>query len=150
MEQVYLTQYNAVFREYDELYRRLARRLGMPEGAFWILYALRELDRPLTQRELCQLIGLPKQTVSSSIQKLAGDGCVLLSEGQDRRNRYVSLTPEGLALAAKTVDWVRQAEIAGEKTLSQEERAALLTLLRRYCGALKDQLSQFGKEQSEE
>ncbi len=146
----YLAQYNAVFREYDELYRRLARRLGMPEGAFWILYALRDLNRPLTQRELCRIIGLPKQTVSSALGKLVEEGIVQCSEGQDRRNRYVTLTTEGLSLAAKTVDRVRQAEIAGEQALSPEERAALLMLLRRYCGALKNQLSRLSKDKSEE
>lgn len=146
----YLAQYNTVFREYDELYRALAQRLGMPEGAFWILYALRDLDRPLTQRELCRSIGLPKQTVSSALGKLVEEGVVQCSEGQDRRNKYVALTPEGLSLAARTVDRVRRAEIAGEQALSLEERAALLMLLRRYCGALKEQLSQLGKEKSEE
>ena len=37
-----LNEYNDLFKENDEIYRAAAKRLGLPDCAFWILYTLRE------------------------------------------------------------------------------------------------------------
>ena len=44
----YLAQLNAVHREMDEVYHQTAKALGFSDGAFWILYAVREADGQLT------------------------------------------------------------------------------------------------------
>ena len=36
-----LSEYNNILKENDNLYRGVAKRLGLPECAFWILYTLR-------------------------------------------------------------------------------------------------------------
>ena len=67
-----LRTYNEIYREQDQLYRTAARIMGLSEGAFWLLYTLREAGRPLTQSHICAAGCLPKQTVHSALQKQAG------------------------------------------------------------------------------
>ena len=45
----YLLEYNAIFKENDVIYRRMAAQFGLSDSAFWILYCLRESATPLTQ-----------------------------------------------------------------------------------------------------
>lgn len=63
-----LHQYNSLIKENDELYRDVARSLGLPDCAFWILYFIRENLMPLTQRQICSYLYLPKQTVNSALK----------------------------------------------------------------------------------
>ena len=50
----YLLEYNAIFKENDVIYRRMAAQFGLSDSAFWILYCLRESATPLTQKQLCE------------------------------------------------------------------------------------------------
>ena len=43
-----LSEYNNILKENDNLYRGVAKRLGLPECAFWILYTLRADSAALT------------------------------------------------------------------------------------------------------
>ena len=45
-----LSEYNNILKENDNLYRGVAKRLGLPECAFWILYTLRADSAALTER----------------------------------------------------------------------------------------------------
>ena len=63
----------------DALYREAARRFGLPDCAMWVLYFLAISEEPVTQQGLCGLMMYPKQTVNSSVAKLAGQGLVELT-----------------------------------------------------------------------
>ena len=71
----YLSRLNNLFKENDEIYRNAAKRVGLPDCAFWIFYILREDSikkegNILTQSEICSTMYLPKQTVNSAMKKL--------------------------------------------------------------------------------
>ena len=110
-----LAAYNAAYKEQDDLYRAVARQCGLSDCAFWVLYALRESGRPMTQSDVCAAVYQPKQTVHSALKKLAGEGYLQLTEGRDRRSKYLTLTAA--------------------------ERAQFLALCRRYNAALRQSLS---------
>lgn len=65
-----LREYNDSLKAIDDTYRAAARRFGLPECAFWILYTLRVERSPLTQSEICALQYQPKQTVHSALKRL--------------------------------------------------------------------------------
>ena len=132
-----LRTYNEIYREQDQLYRTAARAVGLSEGAFWLLYTLREAGRPLTQSHICAAGGLPKQTVHSALKKLTQAGCLSMEEGKDRRSKLVRLSPAGEALAAETVDRVLAAESAALDGMDAGEREQFLALLRRYTALLE-------------
>lgn len=105
-----LAAYNDAYKEQDDLYRAVARQCGLSDCAFWVLYALRESGRPMTQSDVCAAVYQPKQTVHSALKKLAGEGYLQLTEGRDRRSKYLTLTAAGETLMARTVDRVMAAE----------------------------------------
>ena len=132
-----LNEYNDLFKENDEIYRAAAKRLGLPDCAFWILYTLRESSAPLTQSEICSALYQPKQTVNSALKHLEAEGYLRLSSGSDRRSKQVRLTERGLALAENTIDRVLAAECSAMLDMSEEEQAAFISLLRKYTESLK-------------
>ena len=135
-----LAAYNELYKEQDDLYRAVARGFGLSDCAFWVLYALREAERPMTQSGVCAAVYQPKQTVHSALKKLIGEGCLRLAEGRDRRSKYLVLTERGEALVRRTVDPVMAAETAAMDTLTEAERTQFLSLCRRYNTALRQYL----------
>ncbi len=135
-----LAAYNELYKEQDDLYRAAARGFGLSDCAFWVLYALREAERPMTQSGVCAAVYQPKQTVHSALKKLIGEGFLRLTEGRDRRSKYLVLTERGEALVRRTVDPVMAAETAAMDTLTEAERTQFLSLCRRYNTALRQYL----------
>ena len=85
-----LAAYNELYKEQDDLYRAVARGFGLSDCAFWVLYALREAERPMTQSDVCAAVYQPKQTVHSALKKLEGEGFLRLAEGRDRRSKRLT------------------------------------------------------------
>lgn len=138
-----LSEYNSIIKETDELYRDAARALGLPDCAFWILYALREDGGICTQSEICDALYQPKQTVNSSLKKMERQGCIELVDGSNRRSKRIVLTGKGEALAEKTVDRVIAAEHRALAAMTEEEQEVFIGLFRKYTDLLKENMSAF-------
>jgi len=124
-------EYSRLYKEEDSLYHRLARHFGLSDSAFWIIYALEEAQRPLTQTEMCGDLALSKQTVNSALKQLEQEGFIQLTNGPKRR-KYLRLTHKGQSLAARAAQPVLQLEERAFLALTEEERAGLLALSRRH------------------
>ncbi len=133
----FITAYNTLFKEGDSLYHSLAKRFGLSDTAFWVLYILKESGNEITQTELCGTLCLSKQTINSALKVLSGAGYISLEVPRGKhRSKYLSLTPAGREFIRGTIDLVFQVEEEAYKGLSEEERRALLSLLRRYLDLL--------------
>lgn len=139
-EREYLSEYNGLMKENDELYRNAAAAMGLSDCAFWILYLLREREAELTQSDICSVIYMPKQTVNSSLKKLEESGYLRLFEGNDRRSKLVRLTDEGMDLAEETVDRVLTAELRAIGGMTAEEQSVFLGLFRKFTDLLKKEM----------
>ena len=128
--------FNTEFNRMNGIYRILTQKYSMPECQFWILYALYEKEKPLTQSELKEYLISPKQTIHSSIQKLMEQNFITLTETQGKK-KYFSLTEEGRKLAEETVGTVQKKEILAFEGFSEEEREQFISLLSRYCDLLE-------------
>lgn len=137
-----LAEYNSMIKEHEDLYRQIARRFGLSECAFWILYSLREANASLTQSELCYALSQPKQTINSALKKMEESGYIELLSGQDRRRKQLQLTSKGELLAQETVDKVIILENQAFDTFSEEEQELFLRLLHKYTDNLKANLSE--------
>lgn len=140
-----LMEYNEIIKENDEIYRHLAKRFGMSECTFWILYSLRTSPAPLTQSELCKLLYEPKQTVNSSLKKLETEGYLTLTPGSDRRSKVIALTKKGFALAGRSADVVISAEEQSMLSLNEAEQHMFIELFRKYTDALKIQIKEMNE-----
>ena len=147
----FLRAYNWLYKESNAIYHRLAGYFGLSDTAFWLLYSLRETDRPLKQAELCSILCSSKQTVNSALKNLEEEGLIRLESAQgDRCSKEVFLTEAGSELAAASVDRVLAIEEQAALRLSPEERLAILALERRHVEALRQEAERFLAENKED
>ena len=142
-----LSEYNDIIKENDNLYRGLAKNLGLSECAFWILYVLRADNAVLTQSEICEVLYQAKQTVNSALKNLEAQGSIELLYVCGHRGKQIRLTKQGLALAERTVDKVIAAEHNALLALTDVEQQAFIGLFRKYTHALKDQMRDLEKKE---
>ncbi len=135
-----LAQYNSIIKENEDIYRELARSLGLSECSFWILYTLRTKEGAPVQSDVCACLHEPKQTVNSALKKMEADGLITLAHGTDRRSKKISLTSQGTQLCEKTVDRVIGMEQMAFKGLPPQERELFLSLFRKLTGLLKEKM----------
>ncbi|NBI87546.1 MarR family transcriptional regulator [Lachnospiraceae bacterium] len=142
-----LSKYNGIVKENEDIYREFARRMGLSECAFWILYMLRtEYTAPI-QSELCAQLHAPKQTVNSALKKLEADGYLLLGHTSDRRSKCITLTQKGARLCGQTIDKVVQIEREALGGLTDEEQEMFLSLFQKLTDLLKRQARKLPQEE---
>ena len=135
-----LLAFNREMKKLDDVYRNAAKRCGMAECAFWILYTLRTEDTSFTQSEICDFLAEPKQTVNSALKKLEAEGYLSLTPGEDQRRKCIRLTEKGERLAKARVDCVAEAEAAALRAMTPEDCAAFVRLTRQYRKLLEERL----------
>ena len=147
--ETWMSEYNNIIKENDNLYRDAAKRHALPECAFWILYILRTNGNTFSQSEICEALYQPKQTVNSSLKSLEAEGYLRLYHEGDRRSKIVTLTKKGVELAQKTADKIIAAEQSALFALTEEEQQAFIDLFRKYTAALKSQMYNMEDHQSD-
>lgn len=145
----WLAKYNALSKESDNLYRGLVRELGGSECALWILYTLRAEKPPVTQKTICDILHVPKQTVNSAMKALEAGGYLRLEPGPDRRRKQVVLTEAGERLARGSADKIIFAEEAAFGAMTEPEREMFLILMGRYVRALREEIQEIKREETE-
>lgn len=129
------------WREFNELYRDIAASFGLSESAWDILYAVHMAgDAGISQRGICEQMCLGKQTVNSSIHKLARDGYVSLERAG--RSSVVRFTDAGRALSARVIEPVVEAEKAALADLGADDCARAIALMRRFADTLRARFSE--------
>lgn len=146
-----LRKYNALTWEYNELYHGFGREYGLADCAVWILYVIRESNEVYTQRQICKQMHQPKQTINTSLKKMEEIGLLELRyASNNKKNKEIFLTPEGVALAEKTADKIIEAEQKALSNLTESEQDIFLNLFSTYIGSLRNELDKIhGLEDTE-
>lgn len=131
-----LRKFNHTYKEFNDIYHDLCRRLDLSDSAFDILYSLYEMGDGCLQRDICQTSCLPKQTVHSSIRKLEQQGYLTLTPGKGR-SMQIFLTPAGHTLIEEKILPVVTMENQAFSCMTPEEIQTMLRLHERYCAALR-------------
>lgn len=140
-----LKQYNRIYKSMDIVYHNYAKRVGLSDAAFWILYSVAESERAFTQRELSSEWSFPPQTVNSSLKDLAANGIITLEPLENnRKNKLIRLTDDGRALIDECVLPLMQAECDGFGALSSDECESMLSSIIKYAAELKRRVEQIG------
>ena len=133
--------YNRTSKELEQLYHDYARHAGVSDAALWLLYVIRLSGSDLTQTSICADWHYPPQTINSALKRLESQGLVALAPATgSRRDKAVRLTTEGERVAARAIDPLIEAERDALAALYPEERAALVSLRRRYLDLLSERL----------
>ena len=143
----YLHQFNHFLKENTNIYANIAKNFGIPESALWTLYTIRIAETNLTQSEICNLQFESKQTVNSSLKNLEAQGFITFKPTNDKRKKLISLTPDGIKLAEKTVDKVINAEKQTFADMDERELNIFFVIAEKYNLKLKENILNIFKEE---
>ena len=94
------------------MYDDWAREQGLSSNSALILYSLYETKENCTQKSISQMWSIPKQTVNTILKEFSANGYIeLLTDTEDKRNKLITLTPEGNAYAGKIVEALHKREL---------------------------------------
>lgn len=139
-----LREYNQIIKETDAVYSSLARRSGLSDCAFWLMYAIRDTTGKCTQKSICFQWTICKQTLNSALKGLENRGLiVLVSDHEDKKSKQIQLTEQGVHFAEKYIDIVFELEQETLRQMSPEERCAIIESNRHYLELFRAKVSEF-------
>lgn len=136
----YLKEYNHIYKEANDIYHEIARKLQLSDIALDIFYTIFEMGDNCLQRDICKASCMPKQTVNSSIRKLQTDGYLTLSPGKGR-SMHIHLTPSGQKLIQEKLVPLIRIENDAFEDMTVEECEQLIHLNAKYNQTLRSRLS---------
>ena len=133
-----IQQYCSCVHEWNASYEDYARSVGLSFTSLSILSAIHSNEN-CTQKRICEVCFLPKQTVNGVIRQFYKDGWIRMTElEEDRRNKSIHFTEKGQMEADRIMKRVRDSERAAMIALSPEEQHLLLSITRRYVTACRE------------
>lgn len=136
----YLKEYNHIYKEANDIYHEIARKLQLSDSALDIFYTIFEMGDNCLQRDIFKASCMPKQTVNSSIRKLQTDGYLTLSPGKGR-SMHIHLTPSGQKLIQEKLVPLIRIENDAFEDMTVEECEQLIHLNAKYNQTLRSRLS---------
>ena len=136
----YLKEYNHIYKEANDIYHEIARKLQLSDSALDIFYTIFEMGDNCLQRDICKASCMPKQKVNSSIRKLQTNGYLTLSPGKGR-SMHIHLTASGKKLIQEKLVPLIRIENDAFEDMTVEECEQLIHLNVKYNQALRSRLS---------
>lgn len=131
----YIQKYCSCLHEWDAAYEDYAKSVGLSYTSLCILNAICETDG-CTQKQLCSLCFLPKQTVNAAVTGFYDKGWLRMQElPEDRRNKALHLTELGRSEARRILQNLQECDRIAMGSLTESEQEQLLSLTRRYMSA---------------
>ena len=122
---------NKVSERINQEIESVTAPLGLSTKQYGMLLLLQK-EGPQAQVVISQRVGLDRTSVMRTVDALEERGLVRRDpDPSDRRKHSVTLTDEGEALLVRSQAEVRQTERDFAAALSEQERAQLLSLLKR-------------------
>ena len=134
-----IMEFNKVAREIDAAYHTAAIKMGISDSERDILYILSQ--QSASQRDICFMTGMSKQTVNSSVQKMIKQGYLTPLSGE--KKEVLNLTPKGISHVASTVDKLIKAENKIFSTWSDDEQRSFIELNNKYLEMFRKELEDF-------
>ena len=79
-----LKEFDSLYKMIDDVYHEIALSMHLTDSAFLILYCLLELGDGCSQKDICKLYSISKQTVNSSVKSLEDKGFLVRKTGIGR------------------------------------------------------------------
>lgn len=143
-----LKEFDSLYKMIDDIYHEVALSMDLTDSAFIILYCLLELGDGCSQKDICKLYSISKQTINSSVKSLENKGVLTRKPGVGR-DIHLYFTDDGKKFAEEHIGPVFDMENATFAGMSASEREQLLSLTRKYVGLLKENMKQYISERKE-
>lgn len=118
--------FNAVWNQTNIIYCKWAEYFGLNYSTLMTLYGL-DVYGSMTQKNICDFYGFPKQTVNGIIHDLMDKGYVLLETGtKDKREKLIVLTEKGRDYTKELLEPLYKAEKYVFSTIGDERISQML------------------------
>lgn len=136
-----LSRWNQLAKKQEEIYHECAKKAGITDTQFWVLYALCEAERPLCQNSFCENWCYSKQTVNTAVANLEKSGLIALTYAEgSHKQKDIRLTPAGENFCTLHIRTLLQAESTALMHLSNEERAAFFATQEKLLNCLEKEI----------
>ena len=83
-----LKEFDSLYKMIDDVYHEIALSMHLTDSAFLILYCLLELGDGCSQKDICKLYSISKQTVNSSVKSLEDKGVLSVKPASEGISTY--------------------------------------------------------------
>lgn len=129
------------WRDITVAYNALARRENVDTGELYVVDALWDIEEGLTQREICEICDMGKQTVSAICKRLQAQADVHARQSEgDKRAKIVKLTTAGREQWSGIIGRVRECESRACAGISEDEREIFLRVCKQYALLLRSEV----------
>ncbi len=133
-----LSKLNRLCKKQEEIYHQWAKKAGLTDTQFWVLYALCEAEKPLCQNAFCENWCYSKQTVSTAVANLEAAGLIRLDYAEgSRKQKDIILTKKGEAFCSANIRTLMQAEASALMGLEEAERETFFKVFDRFLSGLE-------------
>lgn len=131
--------FNLVGRELIRALQSRLEPLGITPGQVAQLLALYQTDG-LTQRELCEIVGIEQPTMANTLNRMERDGLIeRRPHPSDGRKQLVYLTDKARALGSRVARAAASVNAVATAGLSNTEKSTLLDLIEKVRANLHDE-----------
>ena len=96
------------------------------------------IEDGVTQKEICDILYFPKQTVNKVILSFEKKGFIKLEENnQDKRSRIILLTEKGREFQNQVIPIINKAEFSAFAALSEDEQCGYDGTLGKIYGSMR-------------
>lgn len=121
-----------IWQNIDSVYEYYAKQLGLNSTTLYLLHII-DTSEPCTQKQICDIMMLPKQTVNTIVRDYQNKGLLETTESpEDRRRKHIRLTQQGKDYCKKILPPVEEAEAYALAQFTENERNMMFTLMEKY------------------
>lgn len=129
---------NLVINRISSLSKQFIQKQGLNEYVIKTLYVLSS-GNAVTQKEICKISGIPKQTVNNAIHLLTSDGLVILkNHAGDKREKEVILTEKGRAYLDETLPQIMDMQLKIIHRIGEDCFDSMVDALEKYSEAMQE------------
>ena len=129
------------FFHMDFLYSEFAKRYGESYYSMTVLGILNDNPNGISQKQLCQMLFLPKQTVGSIMSGFERRGLATHRQDQlDRRSKLHVLTKEGKRYCGNMMGALRRIELTCVQQIGEDDMNKAHEITKRYLNSFKQAL----------
>lgn len=136
-----LHRYNLLLSEMDAAYHMAAVRCDLSDSVMRILYAICTQGDSCSLSQICQSVGMSKQTLNSALRRMETQELVYLENETPRRKR-VFLTQKGKVLAQQTAQRMMKIENDIFRGWDEGEWEMYFHLTQRFAQELKEKIQE--------
>lgn len=129
-----------IWQNIDSVYEYYAKQLGLNSTTLYLLHII-YTSEPCTQKQICNIMMLPKQTVNTIVRDYQNKGLLETAESpEDRRQKHIRLTQQGKRYCKKILPPVEEAEAYALAQFTEDERCTMFALMEKYSKSFKSRL----------